>query len=499
MKRAILVTIGLVVVAAIGWTGFWFWAKAQFETAFDDRLESLAAARGLVIAYESRETSGFPTQLAMTVTGVTVTTEQGTLEVALPKIGLDAALTDFGDGPITLTLPETTTVTLVRPGLEGDAPQTRSYTIVAEDRAGSLRPLDDGKQAIKVSAERLLISRIDADPADFADLELKDFVFESRSAPNIAVSSELRIGELVILMNTITDRLSPPRRVLVGLWVTGIAVDFQGRLPDQTDLELLFAGLERLAADFEVGQTEMEIQVIGTAPQDSGLMQLDLSRATGAIEIGDGMLDLKLDLRQFDAVLLPDVTAGRIHGGIGLAEAILGLRLPIAPGEEMLPFSASLSLTGLGGDEQFWQTLDPNGRLLRDPIGLKAAASGSTRVVSSLLSLRPGEAPPYRFGNVLIEKGEISALGARGKIEGDLEFLQPISLPQGILTVEARRVLDAIDQLVAAGILSATERDAAHGYLSYYTRQGETLDALLTELDFGPEGLKINGKPLPGF
>lgn len=147
-----------------------------------------------------------------------------------------------------------------------------------------------------------------------------------------------------------------------------------------------------------------------------------------------------------------------------------------------------------GGDD-LWSWLDPDERLRRDPANLLVDFGFTTRLLSRIDHLSPGEQPAYEVANVMVNEAVIGALGAEASATGDFEVLQPALIPEGTLQIRAEGVEQLMSALEGAGLIDASVRETGAAILQVYAQPAGD-DAWQTELRVGPDGLSINGLPV---
>ncbi len=493
MKRILVIAAVLVAVAAAGWTGFWVWAKGRLADGIDAHLAALAESRGMEIAYQSKQVGGFPFALEATLSGLTMTKPDWGASMALETVTSRAGI--FAPETIETRLPAEIRITVAAgmPRADGTV-ETFDIDLVSEAMVLTVMPGADGTREMRLTADSIVVVPAEPDPSRNLGFEVVALDLVSRADAQGLETSHARMDQLGLLAS-----MPAPggAHILTVDWVlSGIDLKTQGALGDATDAEMLLNGVGAFVASLDAGTSDFALFADGATPEESGAINIVQSRVQGALELDGGILSIGGSSQELAIGLLPAIEEGKVHGTIRVPEARGKLVMPLSPGEDFRDFAVNLSLSGITGDEAFWGSLDPAGRLLRDPAKLVAELDGTVRVTKSLAAMRFGEAPPFEFGNLSVRQAEVSLLGARAEAEGDIEFLQPIALPQGQLDLRLHRVLEVADMLVAAGMLEGVRRDVLVGYGSLYAEAGPTGQDLVTEVVFGPTGISVNGLPL---
>lgn len=493
MKRALVVIGGLALLVAALWSGLWFWARGQVEAEIDARLAALAEEQALEIAYEGRETGGFPFALETRLTGVTAAKAEWGAELQVPEIVSRAEL--FEPSAITTRLPPEMQLVFSGPAADPAAEGWQfAVDIISEGMELRQGSSDGGAGETVLTAESLVIVPAAPDPARNAGIGFFGLEIRAITPASGPVSTEATIRETEL---SVTFPAMGGTRAANAVWLLdGAELTMQGRLRDEVDAQMLINGVGRLVAGLAAGRSVVEITVAGATAAESGRLSIVQSRVEGSLEIDGGRLALAGSARETAVTREPAAPEGKVRGTLTIPEAKGRLSLPVAPADEMSDFALTLSLDGIGGDELLWETLDPAGRMQRDPGRLDLAVDGTVRVTRAFTGLRMGEALPFEFGNISVDRAQLELLGAAADLVGDVEFLQPVNLPQGLLTLTTERILEAIDQLVAAGLIAAPHRDTVLAFASQYTRPGNDPDELISEIELGPMGASANGIPL---
>ncbi|MEM7237076.1 MAG: hypothetical protein AAF501_04545, partial [Pseudomonadota bacterium] len=171
-------------------------------------------------------------------------------------------------------------------------------------------------------------------------------------------------------------------------------------------------------------------------------------------------------------------------------------QVPLSPSDEMRPFEVKFAMVDMTLDEALWSVLDPDGEIDRAPAQLLIDTVGTMRLTKPQSEMRTGEAPPVAFGNLSVNKLDLSILGAQATARGDVEFIQPINLPQGTMTLRLKNALEVMSRLVAAEVLTPDVLLFASLMAQNYLLEDPESGELVGEFEMGPGGITVNGQPL---
>lgn len=502
MKKLAIAAAGIALLAAAGWSGLWFVGRGQVAERFGLEI-ALLGARGIEVTYGGREIGGFPFGYRVTLSDVTVREPVSGALYRLPELITEVTADDIDR--LVIRFPAKFTIDLPLAAMQGAGTQGEPVILNIDFEAQDLVVVTDGLpgsgQEIAVTAQSLLFAMGgEAQPLNLA-VEFTDL--ESRATLPAAEGGAPATG---------TTTIGGLDYIYAGTTSAGVDFTIQGaidnlRLTGHSDIRGQ-AGILALFEDAR-GTTAMTYQtsanrisirsVTGPEPR-GGTLTVTAGSTAGTFSIANGMIEIASSSRANSLTLFPEpVTAGGqgLNATLRTIEAIY--QAPFAPGEAMAPFTLRLALDELTPSDTLWQLLDDAGILPRDPARLVVDIEGTGRITKSMAEMRPGEAMPVEIGNVSVRALDLTALGASITTRGEVEFLQPINLPLGNLTVTLENVMQTIAKLVEAGLLTPEQSNAAALLAAIYTSPGDAPGKLISKVAMTVEGITVNGQPVdPG-
>lgn len=482
MNRILAIALGVLVFVAVGVAGLWYWSRSEAEARLATAIEQ-AEALGWTVTYGAAEVEGFPMAGSVRLDELAIVSERGVL-AQIGTIHVTPA-----EGGAAIELPDEMRVTIPVSGLN-----RRQFPILPQKVMVDLRGDDmaltfgeDGRTALDA---RTFAAAIDQD--DFAlklaiDAEglstATDFDAERRrlrlDADAFTVDFRETGGEgaAVIVSRYATLSMGGSLRAQT---LAGLIGGLTGRVDDLVDLA------------FKSAAQEITLSTQTDADTPPTRLTWTAGEQIGALRVSAGTLDYETEERGITAELeLPE--QDKIELAADLYARLVQIPLVTEDGE---PGDGRLriSLTEVTADDAFWQMVDPDARLGRDPARLVIDAVATMR-------LAPGQGPtPFEFSNISLDRFEIAAAGAEFDASGDVEILQPINLPLGKIDVRASGVRGLVAGLEASGWLSAEAAEAARAILEVYARPvgATSKDRYETEVTFNNSGVLINGRPPTG-
>lgn len=498
MKRIALIIGAVVVLAAAGWSALWFTGRSQIEARLDQEIARLNA-EGFEIQHGERQIGGFPTGYEVTYRDVSITDPVGGVRYELPTL-TGVATADDPDRVAFHFPPE------FRIAIRFGETMREQYDELPEELG------------IEVEATNLVVET--TGPSGSA-LE-----FDARADALLIISADEQTPlalavELVGVEGALTVPRDPDlgtvsgRTTFDGLDYAISFVDPDGartttegisedvslsgssslRTPEQW--QALFAGGKTGEAEFtyQAGETVSQIKVQGSADSLDGTIIQRAGTAGGVVKIGDGRIELRGSSETNRYEVAPEAADAPINGGIDLASLEVVYIAPIAPAEQMTDFTMRLAMSGLEADDALWKLIDPEETLARDPAHLILEVAGTGRLVPPTADgVRTG--PPVEVGNIQIVAADVAALGASAVAEGALEFIQPINLPQGTVTVRLQNALELAGKLAELGLLDPGTYQMATLMSALYTQPGATENELVAKVEFTLDGIMVNGLPV---
>ncbi len=504
MKKLLIMGAGVAVIGVAGWAGLWFLGKGEVERRADLEIARLEA-RGWTVTHEAREVEGFPFGYAVNFVNLAAVEVDSGLLVQLPdlRVSKDPTAPDQlrvnmpasfeVHAPMTEEMrrenellpkvlkmkAEAEDFVILSTGAQG-AGATRDFlatrlrmALDQEDFNGklalTLTGLDSGtagKAPDAPSGTGTVVSRLKADQLL---VEIEDY---GQGEGAKSSTGEFRYDAFTLTASTDLATLEGIREAVYG----GAA----GKLDGAFQTGAIHASVATGEADDPEGAT-----FIYTGKSSTGIYAMD-----------GGTIDLKSEVRDNTWQLVANNPASPVAGKVGVEQIQALYRMPMAPSERPGDMAVRLELDGLNMDEGTWATLDPKGVLPRDAAYFVVDLEGTVRVTKRIDRMRTGEAPPYELANLIVKDVALSALGASAKVEGDVEMIQPVNAPQGLLNVEFSGAQALMTALGQAGLLPDEMVDMGNAMLQVYARPTGEEDGWRTEVSFANDGISVNGLPV---
>ncbi len=491
MKRTLRILAIVLLLVAVGWSAVWYLGRGQVEERLDLELARLGTA-GWTVTTDDRSIGGFPFGYRVRLEKVAAINGKSGVLVQLPWLEADGG----AGAPITLHLPETAEATIpVSEQLrrsDPNLPKTLKVTAHSQEMMVQMASSAEGAQSYAVNAGEagLLI-----DEPSLGGRSLIALVGLDASVDvTPGAVSKFRLAAEETLIDRVTANGEQSAQI------TQDEVSLVG----ETDLTSLgglytafYQGAEgRLEGALQTGRSTFSVSALAGEDQ-SDRLDLVAGSSTALITLDTGQIEFKGAGRANLWTLTPANPTTPYRGTMSLDTVETILSLPTAPSEDPAPSQLRLALTQVTADDTLWESLDPESKLERDPARLVLDLEGTVLVTQRLDQMLPGQAPPFEPANVSVKDFELSLFGARGTASGDLDVLQPISLPLGTLNVQFRGAEALIANLATTRLIDPQMAETAQAMLEVYTRPGESTEQRVTEIEFGTEGIEINGRPVP--
>lgn len=501
MRKLLVIVIGVAAVAAAGWSGVWFVGRGQVADRIGQEISLLAEA-GTEVRHGALEIGGFPFGYRVTLHDVTLRAAASGGVYHLPEITAEVSVADMDR--LVIRMPETFRVDLPVPAGAGVLPFETPEVLVFDIEAADLVVVTDGLpgrgQEIAVTAQSLLVVTGGGDQRLSLAVEMNGI--DSRAVLPMAASGIAATSSATI------ERLD---YVYVAIAPSGATITFEGladklvltgrsTIRDRAGLMALLAGGGgAMSFTYQTGASTAAIRKVQGAGQAGRTVVFAAGSTAGTLAVADSMVEIAASSRANTVALNLEGSGGEADkAGFGAAlrsvEAIY--QAPIAPSDAMAPFTLRLVLDEVEPDEALWDLIDAGEILPRDPTRLVADLEGSGRITKSLADMRPGEAMPVAFGNISVRALDLSMLGAGVATRGEVEFLQPINLPLGSLTVTMEKVVQTAAKLAKAGWLTPEQLQAAALLAATYARPGDAPSVLISDIAMSVEGITVNGIPV---
>jgi len=502
MKKPAIIAASAALIAIAGWSGLWFAGRGAIAERLDREI-ALLGGGGFEITHGDRRIGGFPFAYQVTHHDVTLLEPASGLVYRLPEITTEVAAADI-DRLVT-RLPESFRIDLplseaqraARPGMPevlGIDVESADLVVTSDGVPG------DGQDIVATASSVLVVTGSPGQPLNFAvefdGLESKmNLPALQGGQPSTGATTIARFD--YAYTSTTPDGVSS---VLEGS-VDNLRLTGKSSIRDQAGILALMAGGPGTnALTYQTGASQGAIRVVAGGVQQGGILTFAAGSTAGTLTIADGVLDVATTSRA-NRVSLSAGTAATTPGPVGGAElrsVEMSFSGPFAPGETMTPITLRFALDQVVADDAFWQLADAAGKLPRDPARLVIDVEATGRITRDMSDLRPGEAPPIEIGNLSIRSADIAALGASIVTRGDVEFLQPVNLPVGTVTVTLTNATQLLGKLAESGLIDPTSIQTATLMTMGFTAPGDAPGERVAEIEMTMDGITVNGQPLGG-
>jgi hypothetical protein len=488
MKKPAIIAAGAVLIAIAGWSGLWFAGRGAVADRLDRDIARLGG-QGIEITHGAREIGGFPFAYQVTHRDFTLREPSSGAVYRLPEVTTEVTAADM-DRLVT-KFPATFRIEVPLDEAQRAAFPGMPEVLGIDVEASGLTVVSDGLpgagQDIAITAESLLaVTGSAGQPLNFA-IEL---VALDTKATLPALSSGLpatgqtTVGRLdYAYTSTPQDGVSA---ILDGS-IDNLRLTGNSNVRDQAGLmELLAGGDGSNSFTYQTGASQGAIRVVEGPDRQGGTLAFSAGSTAGTFSIADGLIEIattsranRVNLSDTASAETPPAAVVGAMVGAGIRSVELGFSGPFAPSETMTPVTLRFALDQVVADDAFWQAVD-------------------AAVTRDMTNLRPGEAPPIEVGNVSILSADIAALGASIVTRGDVEFLQPVNLPIGSVTVTLTNALELMGSLAEAGLIDPATVQTATLMAMGFTVPGAAPGKRLAEIAMTLDGITVNGQPVGG-
>lgn len=497
MKRFVWITLAIVVLAAAGWSALWFGGKGRIETRLEQEVLRLEQ-RGYAVTRDTLAIGGFPFGYRVRADNLAVVEKANGTLVRFPHLEAEV---DAGQADrLTLTLPETFSVTVPIPEAERagpDQPTSRMLTARTEAMRVVIQGQPETGRRIGLLATRL---DLDADnPEATGHLGLGGLDIElTQPPPAVREPARLKLiaTEVAIRAAQPGDGVAPPS--LTELGYHDVTLTATSDLPDlATFASMLLSGSPGVVdGAWQMGASTGRVEIGEDGAPDAARISVRSASGSGLFNFTDGIAEIRSANRIASYSLETSDPANPIAGSVGMDTVEVIARLPLAPSDILQEMSLRLALIDVTGDETLWKTFDPEGKLDRAPARLVLDIAATGRLLYPLNEAQARLGAPYEIGNISIDTAELAALGAEATASGDVEIVPPINLPLGTVKVSLKRPGPVLEQLAAAGLISPEDKTVGYAILQAYTRAGDDPNERVADVEYGPEGVTVNGLPI---
>lgn len=268
----------------------------------------------------------------------------------------------------------------------------------------------------------------------------------------------------------------------------------------------------RVGLDADFGAVRSRIGLDSADP--ARRMRAETQGGAGKIAVGVDGEELryagKVEAVRY-VVAAPGLPFEALTAEIGAAE--IDLRLPLGPVGGSGGFSLDYRLRDVSPGPEVWMLLDATGGLDRTPAQVDLALSGRLRLPGDMLAqplpgISRGAALPAELAALSIDRLALSAVGARVRGEGALDFpaeapamaprMAPgMRTPEGSIRFELTGADALLERLGTLGIVPANQVMGLRMMLAMFTIPGPSPDSMIVDVEFTPEGrILANGEPL---
>lgn len=506
MRKIIAIAIAAAVsVAAIaGWSGLWFAGRGAVNDRLDREIAQLNA-QGIEVTHGAREIGGFPFGYRVIHRDVTIVEPASGATYRLPEVttavsagDVDQLITQF-PAKFRIDVPLSEAQRAGMPGM----PEILAVDVESSDFVLTSSGIVGEGQAIDATAKSLMIVTGGPDQplnfaVEFTALEMKGTL--PARASSLPVTSATTVERLDYAY-TIHDPNSPT--VTLEASIDNLRLTGDSDIRDQAGLLALLAnGTGTSSVTYQTGANHGVVRAGNDPEHLIGTFNFAAGSTAGTFSLTNGVLDIatasQANRFTLTTAASPDAPQGKAFGGeMGVVE--MRIAAPFAPSDAMTPVSLRFALDQVVPDETVWQLIDANGKLPHDPARLVIDIDGTARITKDLTKHRPGNEPPFEFGNVSIRSADIAALGASIATIGDLQFKQPLNQPTGTVTVTLTKAPELLVKLVDAGFVDAVDAQTVMMMASGFTVAGSEPGELVTKIELGEDGITVNGQSIGGL
>lgn len=435
--------------------------------------------------------------------------EEGTVVAAIG----DIALTENGDGTVSITVPESYPITLDLTPTYGDPstinigvthegmsltvsgdPDAMVYDIVADSYAMSIDSLE-GQVQRDIDLEAASIAMIDVTGKySVSEDNLTRIAYEfAMGALDIDVTLSEPDGEGVVVANgDIADF------AMFANIATPIDMDMTADQP-------LFADGLAMEGGYEFGATAYAFDI-----------NADGEAASGAASVDSGSLAFSLDVDGFSyqgggnniaiSALLPNEFPFPIEAS--LAQYGFDFDIPLSQGDGPRDARGAFNITDLTISDTIWGLFDPAAVLPRDPLTMEIGVDATVtpffnfldpaQQQAAMMSDIPGELNSAELTALVIRGGgaEITGEGAFTFDNSDLVTFDGLPRPEGQINFAINGVNGLVDNLIQMGLIPQEEAMMPRMMLGMFaTPVGD--DMLTSTIEVNSQGhLLANGQRL---
>lgn len=482
--------IGGIAGAALLWSGAW-WAGKEFYVASrtDAAVEQLRSG-ATFFSFDKRTISGFPFGYAVAFENVAVSDASTLWRWTAPLIRLETGLADAGAMKMMMS---EASVLVVEPPLLGGAPDGSPmvFDIVSDGLSAILRGDEAANEAEIEAASVTVTQKEGASIITGGSATLTAFAAQIETQPEEGVYlADVDADRLNIGYRYSPDGVNETSNLSE---MTGVRIDIETRALSNGDLGAMLAndGVARVqfAADSykgtgasSGGPSAAPVSVIHQAGMTTAELSIADGRARYAGEVRDS--DMKVDMQAPG----PFAVLAFKLGGLEMA-----MEMPLKQAEAPQPYAINLEMDDLNIDPSIWAAFDPQEKLDRSAMQVEIDITGGARVLTDFLGAQLSQSP-IDLETLEIEEFELQALGAEATAKGAFEIAGDAARSDGELELTVEGGLALLDNLVAAGLVSAEALGAYQALIAQFTVRDGDDDKLTTKIESRRGSVRINGR-----
>ncbi|MEM9012703.1 MAG: DUF2125 domain-containing protein [Pseudomonadota bacterium] len=502
--RTLLIAVAAVVVIGGGaFTGLWYFASSEVENFVDAEVERLRA-EGAEISWSERIVEGFPTALSVEFRDLSFTSADGRVTFTAPWTRTEAAAADVG-------LVRTTFAPEMTLRLDTETPNVGVLDFAIEQTDLTITSsLQSATEAVEVTAAALSLAQTGTEATGGDEATAVAAVFSDLSLDMTEFTIEVarpedRADRVVGTMTAATwaagygSNMAPGMSGDVDFSFNDLEIELDTPLGMTWSLSEMITGAHEVENEIRASGLNMtmemgdpDLQVLVDA--SSGPVETTSTWGNGRISSDGGYTDLTYTVTQSGApIQLPPMSVS--FGGLRAAGD-----MPMTKTPEVAPMDFRLEIEDLVLAEEVWALFDPGEALPRDPANLELDVSGLMRWLFDPLSIQPEPVvtAPVEVTRLEDSRLALSLLGAEAEAEGtlDIDWSGPAPVADGQVAVRLVRVIEMLDTLAAARLLPPQQVQLPRAMLLGFTRQGESPEERLVDLQFKNGQVTANGQPL---
>lgn len=501
MKKFALIGGGVLLAAGLGWTGLWYSGQGAVNARVDAELARIKD-QGMDVTSTSRSVGGFPFGYAVTLSEVSIDLPQALGRVKMPTLVGAASVTD--PSALTLQFPAQMTVeytlppelVIQTPGL----PPQITLMVASDALVATIRPAASGERVVETAAKSVKLTYAAPDQSGGLGIGLTDFTDRTliAAAAGGLTTSAAKIARIDYDYTGKTPE-GGSMKMLGNYDAVEIATQNNLGPNPNPDPKTWFKpdSAVLLNLTYAAGPSGVEMTMTGDPNGADGVLNLKAASASGGFGFKDGVMSANGKSLGNVWSLASANPVMPVNGSLTVATIDSGLEMPLRQNAAPQPMALRVNIDGLALDDAAWNAFDPGKALSRDPARIALDLTGMVSVTGDLGAIAPDSPPPFELNALQIKAGDLGALGAEARATGQIDFLQPLMIPTGIITLTTTRALAAVEQLIAAGLIDGEMGQMAQAMAQVYAKPGTTPDSLVSEIAMGADGsVTVNGQPL---